>query len=139
MAERFVLDTSAIFALTDQEEGAAHVERLLERAAAGRAEVAVCSVSMMEVYYIALQEEGEDAAARLVALLKAWPVLWLAPAEKDLLLGGRFKAFHRLSFADALIAAVARNRGATLVHKDPEYEAVAEDVKLLSLPYKSGR
>jgi predicted nucleic acid-binding protein len=58
------------------------------------------------------------------------------PGEKDLLLGGRFKAFHRLSFADAVIAAVACTRGATLVHKDPELEGLAGDVALSALPYK---
>jgi len=52
------------------------------------------------------------------------------------MLAGRIKAFHRLSFADALIAAVAKLRGATLVHKDPELEALAPELALLSLPYK---
>ena len=32
MAERYLLDTSAIFSFTDQEEGAAEVERILELA-----------------------------------------------------------------------------------------------------------
>jgi ribonuclease VapC len=43
------------------------------------------------------------------------------------------KATHRLSVADALIAAVARLRGATLVHKDPEMDALRGQVDLLSL------
>jgi len=53
-----------------------------------------------------------------------------------LLQAGRFKAFYRLSVADALIAAVAKLRQATLVHKDPELEALAPEVALLSLPFK---
>jgi predicted nucleic acid-binding protein len=138
VAERFVLDTSAIFTLTDQEDGSTEVEALLDRATAGDFDVAVCSISLMELYYVALQEQGEEAAARLVAWVKAWPVTWVPPDERDLLLGGRFKAFHRLSFADALIAAVACSRGATLVHKDPEFEALASQLALLALPYRPG-
>jgi predicted nucleic acid-binding protein len=38
--------------------------------------------------------------------------------------------------ADALIAAVAKLHHATLVHKDPEFEAIASQVSLLSLPFK---
>ena len=76
----------------------------------------------MEIYYITLQEQGEDRAAHLVSLVKAWPVRWVYPDERTLLLAGRFKAFHRLSFADAVIAGSARLREAVLVHKDPELE-----------------
>jgi len=36
------------------------------------------------------------------------------------ILAGRLKADHRLSVADAWIAALAKERDATLVHKDPE-------------------
>ena len=134
--ERFLLDTSAILALTDQEEGFEQVETLLDRAAAGDVEVAVCAMSLMELFYITLQEEGEDHAARLVALVKAWPVRWIYPDERVLLFAGRLKAFHHLSFADALIAGTAKLDGSVLVHKDPEFEAVAEEIPLLGLPYK---
>lgn len=138
MADAYLLDTSAVFALTDDEEGADEVQRLLDRATGGGPPVLICTLSLMEVYYVALQEEGEDHAARLVARIKSWPIRWAAPAEKDLLRAGRFKAFHRLSFADAVIAAVACNRGAVLMHKDPEFEALAEETSLEALPFKGG-
>jgi predicted nucleic acid-binding protein len=64
--DRFLLDTSAIFALTDREAGADRVEALLDRAAAGECALHVCAASLMEIFYIALQEQGEDEAAQLV-------------------------------------------------------------------------
>jgi predicted nucleic acid-binding protein len=136
VAELYVLDTSAIFAFTDQEEGAAEIEKLLNTARANRCQIEVCAISLMELYYATLREEGEDEAARLVALVKAWPVTWVYPDEKTLLQAGRLKASYRLSVADALIAAVARLHEATLVHKDPELEALADEVTLLNLPFK---
>jgi ribonuclease VapC len=72
----------------------------------------------------------------LIALIKSWPVVWVYPDEKTLLQAGKIKASHRLSVADALIAAVAKLHQATLVHKDPEFEPLAGDVSLLSLPFK---
>lgn len=137
MDEHYVLDTSAVFALTDKEDGWRKVGELLHRADKGDIQLTVCSVTLMEVFYISLQEAGEDAAARLVALVKSWPLAWFYPEEEELLVAGRFKAFYRLSFADALIAAVARTQGACLVHMDPELEALSGQVALLSLPFKS--
>jgi uncharacterized protein len=136
VADRFLFDTSAIFALTDKEEGSERVEALLDRAAADDCEILVCAASLMEIYYITLQEQGEDEAAQLLSLVKSWPVSWLYPDEMTFLLAGRLKALHRLSFADALIAATAKIQGATLVHKDPELDALAAEVALLGLPFK---
>ena len=59
-AERYLLDTSAVLTLTDQEDGSEKVEELLDRATGGEVEVEICAVSLMEVYYITLQEQGED-------------------------------------------------------------------------------
>jgi PIN domain nuclease of toxin-antitoxin system len=36
----------------------------------------------------------------------------------------------------AIIAAVARLHEAVLLHKDPEFETLADEISLLSLPYK---
>lgn len=135
--ERFLLDTSAVLTFTDREEGFETIEALLDRAMSEAVEVSICAVSLMEIYYIALQEQGEDEAASLVALVKAWPVRWIYPDERTLLIAGRFKAYHRLSFADAVIAGVARHQQAVLVHKDPEFEALASEVVLQALPYKT--
>lgn len=136
MADRYLLDTSAVFAYTDQEEGCDQVEKLLYGAADGQSQVEICSVSLTELFYITMQGMGEDEAGELVALTKSWPISWAHLHEKELLLGGRLKALHRLSFADALIAAVAASRRATLVHKDPEFEVLAGELSLLSLPFK---
>jgi predicted nucleic acid-binding protein len=131
-----VLDTSAIFALTDQEEGAVEVEGLLDSARAEECHIAVCAISLMELYYVTLGEKGEDEAAQLVALVKSWPVAWIYPDEKTLLQAGRLKALYRLSVADALIAAVAKLHQATLVHKDPEFEPLSQGISLWNLSFK---
>ena len=38
--------------------------------------------------------------------------------------------------ADAWIAALAKERGAMLVHKDPEFDQIEGVVEVLELPYK---
>jgi predicted nucleic acid-binding protein len=56
--------------------------------------------------------------------------------EATLLKAGRFKADHRVSLADAWIAATAVQRGARLLHKDPEFETLRGEVQMESLPFK---
>jgi len=136
LADLYVLDTSAILTYTDQEDGVVEVTTLLENARFRRCRLEACSISLMEIYYITLRASGEDQAARLVALIKSWPLIWVYPDEKILLQAGRLKASYRLSVADALIAAVAKLHKACLVHKDPEFAAMSEVIPLLNLPFK---
>ena len=139
MSDRFLLDTSAILALTDREEGWEAVASLLQEAVAGQCQLECCAASLMELYYITIREQSEEAAAELVATLKSWPVRWIYPDERLFLLAGRIKALHQLSFADALIAATAKLHGATLVHKDPEIEALGAELEQRTLPFKRKR
>ena len=136
MGDLYVLDTSAIFTFTDQEKGADEVERLLDSATRSACQLEICAMSLMELSYITIQEEGENAAAHLIALVKSWPAIVMYPDEKMLLQAAKLKAAHRLSLADTIIAATAKLHQATLVHKDPEFEVIAHEVPLLTLPYK---
>ena len=79
-----------------------------------------------------------DGTGLAVDLMAALPGLRVDSTAALGLLAGELKAKHRLSVADAWIAALAQERNATLVHKDPEFEQVEATVKALKLPYKVG-
>jgi len=49
---------------------------------------------------------------------------------------GKLKATHKISFADAWVAATAIMLSAILVHKDPEFEELEDELEMLKLPYK---
>ena len=85
MTDLYVLDTSAILTYTDREDGVVEVKTLLENARLRKCRIEACSISLMEIYYITLREDGEDLAARLLALVKSWPLIWVYPDEKILL------------------------------------------------------
>jgi len=135
--ELFVFDTSAILTFTDAEPGTDQIEAFLRSAKAARCRILAVQVSLMELYYVALRQAGEDTAAKLVGLVKAWPMSWIKLDEKILLQAGKLKASYRLSVADAMIAAVAKLERAKLVHKDPEFKALSSEIQLLDLPFKS--
>lgn len=118
--------------MIEEEPGAERVEELLRNE-----RVLLPFVTGLEVYYVTLQERSQDEADRRLMLIRQLPALWLDRVTGGVLVAaGRFKAQHRLSLADALIAGFAADAGAVLVHKDPEYEALAASVPQERLPYK---
>ena len=134
----YVLDTSALLTLIEDEAGADQVQELFEKAKQGEVILLVSFMSFMEVYYISLQERGQAEAQERVKLLAALPMLRVESNESLGVRAGAFKAAHRLSVADAWIAALAQEQNATLVHKDPEFEQVESAIKVVKLPYKGG-
>jgi len=130
------LDTSALFALTDNEAGADVVEEFLDRAKKGQTSLHISAMTAMEVYYVSSEESGEEEANRLLLLVRALPVTELPLEDALVLPAARFKARYKISVADAWIAATALVHNLTLVHKDPEFDRLKEGLSLLSLPYK---
>ena len=131
--EGYVLDSSALLTFIEDEDGAARVDQLL------RAEkVWLPWIVLLEVIYITRKERGEAEADRRYGMIEQMPitVLWAAD-EPVLLIAARLKAENRLSLADAIIAAFAIYMGATLVHKDPEYDKIGIRLTHEALPYKA--
>ena len=118
----FCLDSSAILTLRDDEPGAERVAMVLE----GPDPCFVCFVTRMEVLYRVWKDEGERSGRLAYEQLQSLPIQWVDQTEPLLLEASRIKATHPLSVADAWIAAAALLSRATLLHQDPEFEAITE-------------
>ena len=127
-----VLDTSALFCLKQNEEGAGEVERVLRKLP-----VYLSFVSLTEYFYIVYQKQGRAEAYRAYLELKMMPIEVVESSERLRLLAGEIKALFPLSFADVWVAATAESLGAELLHKDPEFEALSGRLVLNPLPYKA--
>lgn len=134
-----VLDTSAIFCLIRDEPGADLVEAALDDGRAAKAVIAISFASLTEVFYNTLRLADRTRARELIGRIKSWPVDLVYPNEALCLAAGEIKALFSLSFADAFIAATARETKAVLVHKDPEFESLGAAIKQKPLPYKRQR
>lgn len=136
---KYVLDTSAVFAYLEDEVGAEQVESLLEKAERREAEVLMSFVTLAEIFYITIQEDSEYTALQRLSLIKALSVGIIDSSEKISLAAARLKASHKISLADSYIAALAINRKSILVHKDPEFDCLGRSLSVLRLPYKKER
>ena len=131
----YLLDTSALLSFIEDEAGADRVEEVLRKTT-----TMLPWPILMETYYITLREEGQAEADRRIALIKQLKVIILWDMdEATLLTAARLKAEHRVSLADAIIAAFAMRRDAVLMHKDPEFDALTGLLPMEALPYKSIR
>ena len=124
--DKFVLDTSAFLALRGDESGADRVEALLALAKRNRCQLFASFMSRMEILYIVWRDQGEDSARHALRLLDSFTVQWVSCEPNILVTASRIKAGGGLSVADSWIGATAIEHGATLVHKDPEFEPLKE-------------
>ena len=89
MEGRWLLDTSALLALRDNEAGAEWVAALLRRAISGQCQVLACFMSRMEVLYRVWKDEDERRARLADAQLQSLPLVWVGAQRPVAGAGGR--------------------------------------------------
>jgi predicted nucleic acid-binding protein len=128
----FVLDTSALMTFIEKEAGAERVRDVLLKQT-----IIIPWLSILETVYISQRELGEEEALTRYALLKKLDAEIIWDADEALLLNAaRIKSTHSLSLADSVIAAIATQRNAILLHKDPEYEPLQDVLEMEILPFR---
>lgn len=132
----YVLDTSALLAYIENEEGADEVETLFVNALDSTVEIFISTVTCIEVFYISLQEQGNVVAANRLKLIENLPLIQQPLDHQLTKIVGEIKASKAMSFADSCIAGLAKFKNAVLVHKDPEFEQIEENVEQFKLKYK---
>lgn len=131
--KRYLLDTSALLTLRDDEPGADRVAELLELAAAGKAHCHGCFITLAEVLYRVWRDEDEARGRLAYQQCLALPMKWVHESEALLVRAAELKATHPLSLADAWIAASAMEQGAVLLHKNPEFNILPLEQEVLPL------
>jgi predicted nucleic acid-binding protein len=128
--KRYVLDTSALLTLRDDEPGADRVAELLQQASTAKVRCYGCFITLMEVLYRVWRDESEAAGRLAYQQCLSLPIEWLRDSDKLLMKAAELKALFPLSLADAWIAACAAEHSAVLVHKDPEFQPlpIAQEV-----------
>jgi predicted nucleic acid-binding protein len=134
MAAR-VLDSWPLIAFFEDEPAAAAVEKLLTQAAAEKQQLLLSVVNWGEIYYNTMREVSQVAAEEKAREIAALPIDIVGVGE-DLALARQaaiFKATHKMSYADCFAAALAKTRNAELITGDPEFKALAREIKIIWL------
>ena len=134
--DRYVFDSSAFLTLFEKEDGVLTIRDLLFKALNDQIDIFASFVSYTEIFYTTYQREGEQIALQRFDMMNKLKIIRVDSSIELSLKAGKLKAIHKLSFADAWIAATALMLDAILVHKDPEFICLKDDIKMLELPYK---
>jgi predicted nucleic acid-binding protein len=129
---RYCLDSSALLTLWNDEPGAAIVDEILR----GCEKPVISFMTVMECRYRLWKYRGRENAEEFRGYLELLPLGIIDTNEDILEQAIEIKANHALSVVDSWIIATAIHTNSVLVHKDPEFEQLAGQVRMLPLPYK---
>lgn len=129
--KKYVLDSYALLVYAENETGADKVIEILTKALQNEAEIFVSVVNWGEMYYIALREEGKEKAELYRTTFAKYPLKFVNADEELTLQAANYKAFYKISYADAFAIALAKLKKAELVTGDKEFKQVEKEVKIL--------
>jgi len=131
-----ILDSWALMALFNDEPAADDVQALLEKAGSGTHKLLMCVVNWGEIYYSVMRGASVKMAEQKEKEIASMPVE-LVDADLHLVRQAAiFKAAHKISYADAFAAALAKLRKAELVTGDLEFKTLEGEVKISWLGFR---
>jgi ribonuclease VapC len=125
--ERYILDSYAILAYLEAEQGSSRVKTLLEAADSGECSLYMCAINLGEVAYIVERERGLPKAQETLAYIDELPVEIIDADRALTLAAAHIKANCPVAYADCFAAALAQNKRATLVTGDPEFSEIEKN------------
>lgn len=130
---KYVLDSYALLAYAENENGSQTVSEILKDTLSGKSAIYISVINWGEMYYIARRESGKTKAELYRTLFEQYPIKIIDADQKITLLAAEFKATNRISYADSFAAALAKQKDAELVTGDPEFRQLEKEIKILWL------
>lgn len=129
--KRYVFDSYALFSYMEGEKGAEIVADILKEGINDKAEIFMSVINWGEIYYTVLREQGKNSAELYLKTIERYPISIINVDKKTTLEATEFKAFYRMSYADAFAVSLAKNKKAKLVTGDKEFSTVEKEVKII--------
>jgi len=129
-----VLDAHGLLVFLEKEDGYEKVEQSFVNAVEKDKYLLMSSVNFGEVYYIVLRECGQDKAYEIEKIIRTLPIEII---DVDIQLAreaARFKAAHKISYADCFAAALAKLHRGEIITGDKEFRSVENEIKISWLP-----
>ncbi len=125
-----VLDSFALIAYFRDEPGAEAMENLLVTAGKKDSPLHMTDVNYAEVKYSIVKKDGAEAWGEAAKILQGLPIDFHSTTRALADTAADFKARFKMSLADAFAAALAKEKKAELVTGDPEFKALAKEIKI---------
>lgn len=134
--KKYVLDTSAILTLLQDEAGTEQIVAILSEHIQNKCIAMISVLTLVELYYKFNRKYDVATADKIINNIMALQLIVQDFDQSLVAIAGQFKTTGALFFADACIGALAKNEQAILVHKDPEFAILANFIQQQILPFK---
>ena len=125
-----VLDSYALMAFFEDEQGADFVRGLIQKAVESDTNLLMSVVNLGEVWYSIARTNSPETADQYVHEIKGMAIEivdvdWTLTRQ-----AAAFKVNGNISYGDCFAAALAKNRKAELVTGDKEFKVMQDEIKI---------
>lgn len=129
-AKAYVLDSWAVIAYLEDEPSGEQIEDLIATAHEEQIPIYMSVINLGEVWYTFAREISEEEANISVKTLRDLRIQF-EDADWELTQeAARFKSQHKMSYADAFAAALAKTKKADLITGDNEFKPLDGEIKI---------
>ncbi len=126
-----VLDSYALMAFFEDEQGADIVRDLILKAEENRVNLIISVVNLGEVWYSIARTNSPEVADQYIGEINGMAIE-IVDADWQLThQAAAFKVNGNISYADCFAAALAKNRRAELVTGDKEFKTLEGEIKIV--------
>ncbi len=129
-AKALVLDAWSVIAYLEDEPSAEAVEELVAAAHDEGLAISMTVINVGEVWYTLAREVSETEADSSITELRHLGIEFVDADWELVQEAARFKAKHKMSFADCFAAALAKRDNAELVTGDREFKPVEGRIRI---------
>ena len=132
--QAIVLDSWAIMAYFEDESGGDKVSEAIAAAHEEDIPLLMSVLNVGEVWYVMTRESSSLDAENSVAQLRQLGIEFIAADWHLAKEAAKYKAKHRMSFADCFAAALTKQKNAVLLTGDPEFRQIEREISIKWLP-----
>ena len=131
MKRKRLLDSYALLAYLNKEDGFEKVRTVLANAQKSGISVLMNELNVGETYYILYRNRGHGQAEYFLdTVLAGLPISMISNDFNAVIAASKLKARHALSFADCFAVATAQRENAVILTGDPEFKNVDKIVNI---------
>ena len=128
MKKKILLDSFALLAYLQQEDGYEKVKNLLS---SDKTLLLMNDINIGETFYILAKKRGlEKAEYFLTVILPALPITNVGNTLQDVIHAAKIKARYPTSYADCFAVATAIKEKATIITGDPDFKHIEKIVSV---------
>ncbi len=124
------MDSYAMIAFFEDEEGADKVGKILNVLMEKKARGFMSVINWGEIYYNAMREQGIEEAENIVTQLNKFPIQLIEADKRLTYEAAKLKARYTIAYADCFAAALSSMLKASLVTGDPEFHKLENEIDI---------